>query len=447
MDLKKRELIVNGDIKKALITLALPIMLGNLIQTVYNLTDTYFVSRMGDIEVAAVGFVWNIVFLILSLGMGFSVAGRSLIAQYLGANDIENAKKAAGQMLSFSLIAGVSLGLLGFVLTPWIVGAMGAEGQLFENSVVYLRNIMIGMPFAFIYFAFSSILQGQGDMVTPMILSAVSVVINVILDPIFIFTLKLGVRGAALATTSARFVLAAAAVYFVIKGIKGIVVEPRHYKFTKAIVSRIVKIGLPASFGQATAAFGFTIMNVFIKSFGEMTLTAFVIGNRINSLALMPIMGIGQALNTVVGQNIGAGKIDRAKKALATSIKFALLISAIGGGLLFIVNDSVVSIFTNNPIVLEQGTYYMKIIIITLPLMGIFQSFIGLFQGSGHTKFAMMMMIGRLWFLRLPMIYLLMRFTQMDEKLIWYAMLVSNLIICTVGFIGYLKGSWKQKTI
>lgn len=447
MKLEKRELIINGDIRKALIKLALPLMLGNLIQTIYNLTDTYFVSRMGDIEVASVGFVWNIIFLIISFGLGFSVAGRSLIAQYLGANKIEKAKKAAGQMMSFSLITGIVFGLIGYFLAPWIVKAMGADGELLVNSVIYLQTIMIGIPFAFVFFAFNSILQGQGDMVTPMILSAISVVINIILDPICIFTLNLGVQGAAIATITARGLLAIAAIYMVVKGKKGIKIERKHYAFTKDIISRIIKIGLPASLGQATAAFGFTFLNVFIKSFGELTLTAFIIGNRINSVVLMPIMGIGHALNTIVGQNIGAGKIDRVKKAVGASIKLAMIISAIGGGILLLINSKVVGIFTSNPIVIEQATYYMNIIVITLPLMGIFQTFIGLFQGSGHTKFAMMMMIGRLWFVRLPMIYLLMTFTSMDEKLIWYAMLVSNVVICIVGFIGYLKGSWKEKTI
>ena len=447
MEKTKKELILKGNIKNVLFKLAIPIMIGNLIQTVYNITDTYFVSRMGDIEVASVGFVWNIIFLIISFGMGFSVAGRSLIAQYLGADEEENAKKVAGQMLLFSSIIGIILGVVGYVLAPWIVTAMGAEGALYENSVVYLQTIMIGIPFAFVFFGFTSILQGQGDMVTAMILSAISVAINIALDPIFIFTLKLGVKGAALATITARGLLAIVALIMIIRGTKGLKINKRHYKFTKEILSKIVKIGLPASFGQATAAFGYTILNVFIKGFGELTLTAFVIGNRVNSLALMPIMGIGYALNTIVGQNIGAGNIDRVKKSFWTSVKFTLILSLIGGALLLLVNNSIVGVFTKNPIVIEQATYYMKIIVLTLPFMGIFQSFIGLYQGSGHTKFAMMMMIGRLWFIRLPMIYLLVRLTNMDEKLVWYAMLISNLLVCIMGFIGYVKGIWKKRTI
>jgi len=447
VEISKKELILKGNITKVLWKLALPIMIGNLIQTVYNLTDTYFVSRMGDIEVASIGFVWNIIFLLISFGMGFSVAGRSLIAQYIGANDEENAKRAAGQMLSFSMIVGFILGGIGYFLAPWIVKTMGAEGALLENSVVYLQTIMMGIPFAFIFFGFTAILQGQGDMVTGMILSAFSVIINIVLDPIFIFTLKLGVKGAALATITARGLLTIVALIMIIKGSKGFVIEKKHYAFTKNILTKIIKIGLPASLGQATAAFGFTILNVFIKGFGELTLTAFVIGNRVNSLALMPIMGIGHALNTMVGQNIGAGNIERVKKSFWTSIKFALILSAIGGSILFSINHMIVEVFTSNQTVIEQGTYYMKIIVLTLPLMGIFQSFIGLYQGSGHTKFAMMMMIGRLWLVRLPMIYLLIKFTNMDEKLVWYAMLVSNLIICIMGFIGYATGLWKKKTI
>lgn len=449
MDEKKRDMILNGNMRRVLIKLALPIMLSNLIQTVYNITDTYFVSGLGDTEVAATGFVWNLVFLVISLGLGFSVAGRSMISQYVGARDEEKARQAEGQLFSFMALIGLVISILFYIAAPFILKLMGADGDLYRYSLSYMRIIMIGMPFSYLYFAFNSIKNARGDMVTPMIISAVSVVINIILDPIFIFDwgLGLGVAGAAIATTISRSLMAVTVILMVGFRKLGIIIRWKDLIFHKETIKKIVGIGLPASLGQASAAIGFTIMTAMVKSFGELTLTAFVIGSRINGLVLMPLMGIGWSLTTVAGQNLGADKLDRVKTGFKTSIAYSLLFSLIGGVLMALLAPNIVGIFTDNPIVIEQGTAMLYIITLSLPLMGVFQSFIGLYQGTGHTKFSSLMMIGRLWVLRIPMIIVLRNFTNLHEQSVWYAIFLSNVVICIVGLIGYLHGFWKKKTV
>lgn len=447
MDAKKRELILNGDMRKVLIVLALPIMLGNLIQTAYNITDTYFVSRLGDIEVASVGFVWNLIFLIISLGLGLSVAGRSMIAQYVGADDEESAKQTAGQMFSFMATLGIGFSIIFYILAPYIIRLMGAEGELYRYSLQYLRIILLGMPFQYLFFSFNAIKNGRGDMVTPMIISAVAVVLNIILDPICIFVLDWGVPGAAIATTTARILISIVIMAMLYMGKFGLKLRLPDFKFHKETIVKMLKIGVPVSLGQATAALGFTIMTAMVKSFGEMTLTAYVIGSRVNSVVLMPLMGIGWALTTVAGQNIGAGKIDRVRQGFRTSIAYSLLFALVGGSLMALATSGIVKIFSDNPTVIEQGTYFLYVIIFALPTMGIFQTLIGIFQGTGHTKFSSMLMIGRLWVLRIPMILLFKNFTSFEEKSVWYSIILSNIVVCIVGIIGYLSGLWKKKTI
>ena len=449
MDEKKRDLILNGDMRKVLIKLALPIMLNNLIQTVYNITDTYFVSGLGDTEVAATGFVWNLVFLVISLGLGLSVAGRSMISQYVGAHDEEKARQAEGQLFSFMSGIGLGLSLIFYFLAPYILKLMGADGELYTYSLTYMRIIMLGMPFSYLYFAFNSIKNARGDMVTPMIISAVSVVINIILDPICIFDWGFGwgVAGAAIATTFSRSLIAISVILLVAFGKLGIKIAWKDLIFHKETIKKILSIGLPASFGQATAAIGFTIMTVLVKSFGENTLTAFVIGSRVNGVVLMPLMGIGWALTTVAGQNLGADKIDRVKSGFKWSIIYSMLFSLVGGVAMAVFAKGIISIFTDNAVVIEQGTFFLYMITLSLPLMGIFQSLIGVYQGTGHTKFSSVMMIGRLWVLRIPMILLMKNFTGLAEKSVWYAIIFSNIIICTFGLIGYFHGFWKKKTV
>lgn len=449
MDEKKRDMILNGSMRRVLIKLAIPIMLSNLIQTVYNITDTYFVSGLGDTEVAATGFVWNLVFLVISLGLGFSVAGRSMISQYVGAEDEEKARQTEGQLFSFMSVAGLVLSILFYIAAPGILKLMGADGDLYKFSLVYMRIIMLGMPFSYLYFAFNSIKNARGDMVTPMVISAISVALNIILDPIFIFDwgLGLGVAGAAIATTISRSMTAVAVILLTSSGKLGIKIRWKDLIFHKETIKKIIGIGFPASLGQASSAIGFTIMTAMVKSFGELTLTAFVIGSRINGLVLMPLLGIGWSLTTVAGQNLGADKLDRVKSGFKTSIAYSILFSLIGGIIMALLAPNIVGVFTDNPLVIEQGTAFIYIITLSLPLMGIFQTLIGLYQGTGHTKFSSLMMIGRLWVLRIPMIIVLKSFTNLEEQSIWYAIFLSNAVICIFGFIGYLQGFWKKKTV
>jgi putative MATE family efflux protein len=449
MDEKKRELILNGDMRKVLIKLALPIMMSNLIQTIYNITDTYFVSTIGDTAVAAVGFVWNLVFLMISIGLGLGVGGRSMIAQYVGAHDEEKARQAEGQLFSFLGAISLGLSIIFYIAAPYILKLMGADGELYEYSLTYMRIIMIGMPFSYLYFAFSSIKNARGDMITPMIVSAISVGLNIILDPLCIYDqfLGWGVAGAAIATSFSRSITAIAVIVMIGFGKLGIKLSWKDLIYHKDTIKKIAGIGLPASLGQATAAIGFTIMTVMVKSFGELTLTAYVIGSRINGIVLMPLMGIGWAFTTIAGQNLGAGKIDRVKLGYRWSIIYSMIFAAIGGVLMAALAPKIIGIFTKSPVVIEQGTFFLYIITLALPLMGIFQSLIGLYQGTGHTKFSSFMMIGRLWLLRIPMILLMKNFTNFEEKSVWYAIILSNIVICTVGIIGYFHGFWKKKTV
>ncbi|WP_026894415.1 MATE family efflux transporter [Clostridiisalibacter paucivorans] len=444
---KKREFILEGKMSKVILVLSGPLMINNLIQTIYNLTDTYFVSILGDTEVAAITLIWPVIFFMMSLGIGVSIAGTTLISQYIGSDNYTKAKYIAGQIISFSLVFSFVLGIIGFIISPHIIRFMGGEGDLFTYSNEFLRIIFLGMPTMFIFFAFNAIKQGQGDTMTPMRYGALSVGLNIILDPIFIFVLDMDIQGAALATVLARGVFAIYALYTLFNKNTGIQLTKKDLIFNKELLQKIIKIGLPSSIGQSTAALGFTVLNIFILSFGEETITAFGIGNRINSLILMPAMGIGSALATIVGQNLGADNIKRAKEAVKTSAFIATIFLVIGGSIIFSLSEKVVGIFSDNAIVLKQGSQYLKLISMGLPLVGFFQIFIGTFQGSGHTISAMIIMMGRLWGLRIPMILIFKKFTNLGPSSVWYSMVLSNAFICIIGFGIYMTGKWKKKVI
>lgn len=445
--LQKRELILNGKMSKVIMVLSLPIMLNNFIHTIYNLTDTFFVSKIPGNAVAGVQFVWPLIFLISSFGMGMAVATSSIISQYIGAHQQEKARQTAGQSISFLFVLSLVFGVLGFLTAPSVIRWMGGTGELYKNAYAYLSIMFLGMPTTFLMNAYNAIKQGQGDTISPLIIGTLSVLMNVILDPIFIFVLDMGVEGAAIATVISTGVFALYGVLTTFSKKQSLKLEFKDLFFDRDILGKIVSIGLPSSTGQATTAFGFTILNVFLVSFGEVTLTAFAVGNRISSLIMMPAMGIGSALATVVGQNLGADNIARAKLAVRSSVRLSTVFLVVGGLLMLPFSENIVAAFSGDPEVVASGTEYLNMIIYSIPLMGFFQILVGVFQGSGHTLSAMVLMMGRLWALRIPMVYALSKLDGFGPSSIWYAMIVSNLIICMVGFGIYMTGRWQHKII
>lgn len=450
MDTKKRDFILKGSLYKVILTLGLPIMINNLIQTLYNLADGVWVSKIGSTEFAATSFVWPVNFLFISLGIGISIAGTSIISQLIGAEKYEEANNYASQIIVVSLICSVFFSIIGYVLSPFIISMMGATGSFAGYSNIYLRITFLDMPFMFLFFNFNSIMNSQGNTIMPTVLSGISAVLNVILDPIFIFTFNMGVAGAAIATLIAKALLAFAGIYILMK--KSTMIKPcfKNFKFDKLIIKKIIKIGIPSSIGQSGSALGFIVLNSFIASYGTATLAAFAMVNRITSLIMQPAMGIGAALTSIVGQNLGSNQAERVKEAFMKSLKLTISFSIIGCVLLIFWDNEVVGFFMQSKDdieVISQGITYLQYISISMPLMGIFSIFQGIFQGSGHTKYSMAMEIGRLWFVRLPLILLFKYFTSTGSIGIWFSMSFSNLIVCMYGYWVYRRGKWQRKVI
>ncbi|WP_326907159.1 MATE family efflux transporter [Sedimentibacter sp. MB31-C6] len=446
----KSELIQKGGMYKVLLTLSIPIMINSIIQTLYNLVDGIWVSKISSVHFAATSFVWPINFLFVALGIGLSVAGTSLLSQLLGAGKYKEAKEYTTQLMVSSFLLSIAFTIVGFITSPYIIKLMGGEGEFANLANIYLRITFLDLPFMFLYFNINSIMNAQGNTVTPTILSAISALLNVALDPVLIFTLNMGIEGAAWATVLSRMVLALLGVRIILKEDNALKPNFRGFKVNKNILKEIVRVGLPASIGQAGASIGFMFLNGFIVSYGTATMAAFGMVNRVTSLVMQPAMGVGAALTAVVGQNLGANQLDRATESFIKASKIALCIGSIGGTLIFIFNKQMVDFFIQSkdePEVIIQSMTYMKYVAFSMPLMGMFSVFQGIFQGSGNTKYSMSMEVGRLWAVRLPMILIFKNFSNFGASGIWFSMSFSNLIVCLYGLLIYKTHGWKRKTL
>lgn len=444
--LERRDNILKGNLYRVIISLSLPIMINNLIQTLYNLADGIWVSKISSVHFAATALVFPVTFLFISLGIGISIAGTSVLSQLIGATDYKRAKEYATQTTVISLILSIVFAILGYTLTPFIVRAMGAEGILAKLSIIYLKITFLDMPFTYMFFTVNSIMNAQGNMVIPTILSGISALLNIVLDPVFIFTLNMGIAGAAIATLISKALLAVSGFFILMRSESFIKPKFRGFKFDKKIIRKIIKVGLPSSVGYSGASVGFLVLNGFIVSYGTATIAAFGMVNRITALIMEPAMGVGAALTSIIGQNIGSNQISRAKEAFMKSMSLTVSFSVIGCIILLWKDKAVINFFMQSKddiTVISQGITYLRYITISMPLMGIFSVLQGFFQGTGHTKYSMAMEISRLWFIRLPMVLFFKYFTDIGPAGIWFSMSFSNLLVCIYGYLIYRKGLWQ----
>ncbi|AIO18728.1 Multidrug export protein MepA [Candidatus Izimaplasma bacterium HR1] len=453
-DDKRRYLILKDpNIAKGLFILSLPIMLNNFIRTFHDLIDMFFVGKIagyGEQSIAAIQITFPITFMYIALAMGLSIAGTALISQLYGNGQTEQAKRYAGQLVFISLAVGIILNIFAYFAAEPIMGLMGAEGYTLAESAKYLRIRSFELPFLFLFFAFTSIRQASGDTVTPVILGVVATVLNIALTPVLVLIAGWGVGGAAYATLFANVAIMPFGIRLLFTAKTGITISLKYISYNAKILKDLVKTAIPASMGQAITAIGFAVLNAFILSYGDSTVAAFGVGNRISSIFLHPVMAIGGVMAAYIGQNIGNLNPERAKKTFKVGLLLSMGIMTLGSIVGLLVRQPVAALFLNPNDVTEVVAYnlsvtYMFYLFIGLPLMAIFQAYIGVFNGTGKTIFTFLLGVTRLWLIRIPLIIIMREFTDLGSSGIWYAMLASNFIIALVGIVFLTRIEYKPK--
>lgn len=447
------EFITNGNITDVIFKLSIPLMISNLIKTLYGITDGIYVAQISSEDYAATSFTWPVLYLFIAVGLGVSVAATSLMSQRLGARKLKDCSIYAVHTLILTTVLGVIFSILGVITAPFIVRWMGATGSFEYKSYIFLAINSVGLLFDMIFFGYQSILNSQGRTKSMTIISTISSITNVVLDPFFIFDnvlgipgLNMGLAGAAWATVLSKVLLVVFAIR-VVKKESEIEVSFKNFRLDMGIIKHIFSIAIPASLGSSGEAIGFTVLNGFIQSYGTTTLAAFSMGNRLSDIFNQGAIGIGMALTSITGQNMGAGKKERSKdifKRANVIITFFSLASAI---IILLFKDQLLSIFIKDRSDIElwrQASEYMYFSAIITFFMGYFSAINGFFQGVGKTKLTMYLSLARLWVLRLPLIMILKSLTNLGSTGIWISMLVSNALTVIVGFIIYKRGKWER---
>jgi len=424
-------------------------MLGNFLQMLYNLADSYFLGKVGKEALSAPSISMNLIFFLIIFAFGFSSAGTTLISQSSGKGDRRKTDFYLGQMTVLLLIVASVISIAGIVFTDNLLRLMQVPADTFYYTSDYLKIILAGIPFMFMSFILRSALQGIGNSITPLVVQSITVFLNIILDPIFIFGLgpipAMTVQGAAYATVLARMVASVIAVVILVRGSKGIKLHLKDMIPEKKAIRLILKIGLPSSIGQGISALGFTVLQGVVNGFGTAVIAAFGIGNRIIGLFNMPAMGISQATAVLVGQQLGAKNYKNVKTIVKHSFITIIIFISIGMVITFFKGNSVVKFFVDDPEVIHHGAMLFKVVSPSVIFFALFTVSNGALQGAGDTKPIMILNIIRLWGLRVPVVFMLVAFTALGPVSIWIGMFTSNLLVAIAGFVILSRGKWMHK--
>lgn len=444
-----KELILHGNMVHAILSLAIPVVINSFLQTMYNLTDTYWLGQIGTAQLAAINLVSPVQNIIINFGSGITVAGSVLVTQYIGAGKKEEALRMANQIFAAAMIFALVCSSLCFLATPGIVTWLGADAETYRHSLIYLRVVIWDMPFLFMVNLFSAIHQAQGDTVRPMFLNLGGIVLNLILDPLFIVSFELGAGGAAAATLFAKMVPAIVALTLLARPEQEIRINRQYMHFEKEKLKLILKIGLPAAVGGSTMQLGFLLMSRNVYAYGTQAMAAYGIGNKVNSLITLPSNGIGSATSTIVGQNIGARQQGRAEQGYKISMRVSIVFLFIGGMILSreSISTAIVSIFSDDAEVIAMAGDFLSIMAFWCFTNGVYNSTMGLFQGTGHTEVTMAVDASRLWIFRFLTLWVCGTVLQMGVRSVWYSVVVSNGISAAILYLLYRLNIWKKPKI
>ncbi|WP_084421050.1 MATE family efflux transporter [Henriciella litoralis] len=444
--------LLEGPVLRSLMLLAVPIILANVLQSAYQLIDAFWVGRLGDAAIAAVSISFPVIFLTIAVGSGLGIAGSILIAQYFGARNSEMVNHVAGQTMLMVVMTSLLLGAVGYVATPFLLKLMGVTPEVYAGAKGYLHVAFAGLVFSFTFIMFQSVMRGIGEMKLPIMIVFGTVIANFFLDPLFIFgwgpVPAMGVMGAALATLATQSVAALIGFAVLFGGRFGIKISLKNFKPDLAFIRKAFFLGLPASIEMSARAFGLIIMTFLIASFGTMAIASYGVGSNMIQVAMIPAMGLSMAISTLVGQNIGAGQMDRAEKIgrLGAMVSFCVL--SVFGIIVFAFAPHFVAFFVpGEEDVIRTGATFLRTVSLAWGLLGVQFALSGVLRASGNMLTTMMITIISQWVILFPLAYILSQNTSLGLNGVWWAFPISYLIVSLVSIAIIAKGDWKKKRL
>ena len=429
---------------KALWTLAFPIMAGMGIHTLYTIVDMIFIGRLGGDAIAAVAFNMPLFFLVLGLSFGVGSGVTASIARFIGAKDKVNADNTAEHAVALGLIISIILTTFGLIYGEGLLQRLGATESVLPLSWDYLKVSLIGLPFMVFSTFFRSILSGEGDMKLPMAVAGLGTILNIILDPIFIFTLGYGVGGAAMASAISQLIVFLIFVYMLfVKEHAYIRFRMRDFSPSIFIIKDIIRVGLPASMSMIIMAFGQLVFNRILVRFSTDAVAAYQVGGRMDMVIFLPIMAIASALTTLIGMFFGAKEIEKIKFIAKYGIIRSMMVTGVLSIILYIFAPLIVKIFTLDVGIQSIAVTYLRFICLIYPLIAIGMTVGRILQGLGKGLPMLVITSIRILALSAPLALYFIMVLNKSIEWVWYAMIISTIVSVAISLI-WLKSAFKD---
>ncbi|MBK6484528.1 MAG: MATE family efflux transporter [Chitinophagaceae bacterium] len=432
-----------GSIPKSVFLLAIPMILELSLESVFALVDIYFVSKLGQNAIATVGLTESVITIIYSISIGLSTAATAIVARRIGEKNPEAAAHAGAQSLIIALIVTIVVSLAGVVFAPDILTLMGASNEVVAEGAVFTRIMFGGSAAIILLFLINGIFRGAGDAAMAMKSLWIASIINIILCPILIH--YFGLKGAAIATVIGRSSGVAYQCYHLFKGSGILRFKMHHFRIDKVLIKSIIHIGWPATFQFIIASGSWIILARLVAETGGTSASAgYQIAIRNVVFFILPAWGLSNAAATLVGQNLGAGQIDRAEKSVMLTTKYNAIFMSFVMILFLFFSPPIISFFTTDETVIAYGVQSLQIIGSAYIFYGISMVMMQALNGAGDTRTPTIINFACFWMFQIPLAYFLAYGTNLNVSGVFIAIPVAETLIAVVAWYYFKKGKWKE---
>ena len=451
INMTEEQNLLTGSVPKKLIAFAFPLLLANVLQSFYNVVDMLVVGQIvGDTGLAAISNASKLCYIINSICIGMTMGGAVLIAQYKGADDKKGQTETFHMLALLSLVTSLLVTVVSLAVYQPLFRVLDVPADAYQDACDYMRIICCGTVFVFGYNAVCSVLKGLGDSKSPLYFVGIATIINIILDILLVGPFGMGTAGAAYATITAQGISFVISLFY-LKRHKMFFSTTEHKKFTLQWdkLAAIVKVGLPTAIQMIVVNTAYLLVTGMLNQFGTSVSAASGVGLQINTFAGMPCWAIGQAVTAMVGQCIGAGQIQRARKVVKISLLLNLLVTLfVVIGVQLFAEQLILLFGSNSPEVISDGVYYLRVCCgINSLIYAIMYTLDSFAIGVGAANIAMLNALLDAVIVRLPVSWLFAFALNMGFSGIYYGQALSPILPAIVGFLYFLSKSWERKTL
>jgi putative MATE family efflux protein len=425
--------------------MALPMIAGMTVHTTYLIADTAFIGTLGTDALAAATFVAPLFFLTMALTMGLGTAVTALVAQAVGRGDTEGADAAAGTGITTGIALGVAFGAVGVAAGPTMLRLLGAEATVAVLGWEYFRVLALFMPLFFVSSVLRSILTGEGDAKTPMVVLTVATIANIGFDALFILVLDLGLQGAAFATVVSVSISATSFTVLLLRRKRAFVRLELHALVpSRAVLIPLTSLAVPIAASMVVMSVGTMLYNRLLSGFGAVAVAAYGAASKVDMIVVLPIFGLAGAAVTVVAMFAGAGRSDLVRSTALYTYRWAVTLAGVIGGAAFLASGTIVRVFTDDPTAIAIGTTYLGYMIFAYPMMAVGMTTGRLLQGLGHGFPALFITTLRVLLVGVPTSYAAVRLFGQSTEGVWIGILAGGAAATVTSLLMVRQLMWRS---